>query len=158
MTVLGQTIQESIVEQIAAIAEGRTTFDWEGVNHVANGEARYHHITWTVAEGSEESYERVIVAITDITDSKRTETALLYLSTHDILTSLYNRAYFDTELERLSRGREYPITIFFADMDGLKQVNDVLGHHIGDEMLRTGCPDFKQLLPHRRYYRPHWRR
>jgi diguanylate cyclase (GGDEF)-like protein len=64
------------------------------------------------------------------------EKQLRHLSTHDALTSLYNRAYFEEELARLEYSLEYPITIIVADMDGLKGINDSLGHAVGDQMLK----------------------
>lgn len=130
---------DGLIEQICAIAEGRANLQWEGPNDERDGEVRYHRITWSVAPGSEETYSRVIVAIMDITDSKRAMESLIYLSTHDTLTGLYNRAYFDTEIQRLSVGRTFPVSIVFADMDGLKASNDTFGHHVGDELLRRAA-------------------
>lgn len=75
-------------------------------------------------------------AILDITERKETETKLRYLSTHDMLTGLYNRAYFDEELERLKNGRTFPVSIVVADVDRLKLVNDRQGHAAGDELLK----------------------
>jgi diguanylate cyclase (GGDEF)-like protein len=65
------------------------------------------------------------------------EDKLRYLSMHDMLTGLYNRAFFEEELLRLSKSREYPITILVADADGLKQINDRLGHVMGDALLKA---------------------
>ncbi len=68
----------------------------------------------------------------DITERKKYEEGLHYLGTHDPLTGLYNRAYFDAELERLDTGRDFPVSIVMADIDGLKAVNDSCGHDAGD--------------------------
>jgi diguanylate cyclase (GGDEF)-like protein/PAS domain S-box-containing protein len=72
----------------------------------------------------------------DNTDRKRAEEKLRYLSTHDILTGLYNRAFFEEELARLERGRQHPVSIVVMDVDGLKKVNDRYGHVKGDELLK----------------------
>jgi diguanylate cyclase (GGDEF)-like protein len=72
----------------------------------------------------------------DITSRKEVEVTLRHDSTHDILTGLYNRAFFDEELERLSRSRMFPISIVMADVNGLKTVNDTLGHEAGDNLIR----------------------
>lgn len=72
----------------------------------------------------------------DITERKQLEEQLKYLSLHDPLTGLYNRAYFDQELKRLEDSREYPISIIQCDMDSLKFINDTLGHDAGDEYLK----------------------
>lgn len=76
----------------------------------------------------------------DITERKQYEAQLKYLSMHDALTGLYNRAYFEEEMERLDGGREYPVSIILADIDGLKLVNDALGHDEGDRLIR-GCAE-----------------
>ncbi|MGB4598850.1 MAG: diguanylate cyclase [Trichlorobacter sp.] len=72
----------------------------------------------------------------DITERKHYEENLQYLGTHDPLTGLYNRAYFDAELQRLDTGREFPVSIVMADIDGLKIVNDSQGHDAGDLLIK----------------------
>lgn len=83
---------------------------------------------------------------TDITERKRYEEELKYLSLHDKLTGLYNRAFFEAELNRLARGRDYPITIFSADVDGLKLINDTMGHDSGDKLLKDCAAILKKSL------------
>ncbi|SHG96678.1 PAS domain S-box-containing protein/diguanylate cyclase (GGDEF) domain-containing protein [Thermosyntropha lipolytica DSM 11003] len=78
-----------------------------------------------------------VIAGLDVTERKHYEERLKYLSLHDGLTGLYNRAYFESEMKRLSKSRDYPITLIIADLDGLKLVNDTMGHNIGDEMLKA---------------------
>ena len=73
----------------------------------------------------------------DITDRKKAEEKIEYLSFHDGLTGLYNRAYFDEELNRLDTERQLPITIVMGDLNGLKLINDVYGHSKGDMLLRN---------------------
>ena len=73
----------------------------------------------------------------DITDRKKAEEKIEYLSFHDGLTGLYNRAYFDEELNRLDTERQLPVTIVMGDVNGLKLINDVYGHFKGDMLLRN---------------------
>ncbi|HXE96837.1 MAG TPA: diguanylate cyclase [Dongiaceae bacterium] len=75
----------------------------------------------------------------DITSRKEVEVKLRHESTHDILTGLYNRAFFDEELERLSHSRMFPMSIVMADVNGLKTVNDTLGHDAGDNLIRLAA-------------------
>ena len=84
--------------------------------------------------------------ISDVTESKRYEDRLKYLSLHDQLTGLYNRAFFDAEMERLCGSREYPITVISIDMDGLKLINDTMGHERGDALLKICAEMLKQTL------------
>ena len=72
----------------------------------------------------------------DISDRKKAEEKIKYLSFHDSLTGLYNRAYFDEELRRLDTARQLPITIVMGDVNGLKVINDAYGHEKGDLFLK----------------------
>jgi diguanylate cyclase (GGDEF)-like protein/PAS domain S-box-containing protein len=72
----------------------------------------------------------------DISQRKQMEQRLEYLSYHDQLTGLYNRRFFEEELNRLDVERNLPLTIIMADVNGLKLVNDSFGHAIGDELLK----------------------
>jgi diguanylate cyclase (GGDEF)-like protein/PAS domain S-box-containing protein len=71
----------------------------------------------------------------DITDRKKTQEALEYQSAHDPLTGLYNRMYYQEELRKLQPGRRYPMSILMIDINGLKTINDSLGHAEGDNLL-----------------------
>ncbi len=71
----------------------------------------------------------------DITERKRREKRIEYLSFHDEMTDLYNRRYFENELKRLDSSRKYPITIIIGDLDGLKAINDNCGHKMGDQYI-----------------------
>jgi len=71
----------------------------------------------------------------DITERKKKEKKIEYLSFHDEMTGLYNRRYFENELSRLESSRKYPITIVVGDLNGLKYINDNYGHKKGDEYI-----------------------
>jgi len=81
--------------------------------------------------------ERItIIAVEDITDRKKTEKKITYLTYHDQLTGLYNRRFFEGELKRLDKKRQLPLSIVIADLNGLKMVNDAFGHSTGDEIIK----------------------
>jgi diguanylate cyclase (GGDEF)-like protein/PAS domain S-box-containing protein len=124
------------IEEILHLANGEMDFEVDGANDFIDGEVRYHQVQVMVVPGRENPYERVIVALTDITERKATEEKLIYLSTHDGLTGLYSRSYFETELERLQVSRQYPISLIMADIDYLKETNDQLGHAAGDQLMK----------------------
>jgi diguanylate cyclase (GGDEF)-like protein len=77
---------------------------------------------------------------------QKTQKSLSDLSNHDSLTNLFNRLFFDTELKRLENSRQFPITIIIADVDKLKEINDSLGHHIGDQVLKNIASIFSSVF------------
>lgn len=137
---LGQVFRDDMgkhfTEELVDMWEGKLSYQREGINYALNGDALNIELFWTVLPGSEETFERVLVSLTDITARKKAEDYLKYLGTHDVLTGAYNRAYFEEELARLGRGRRYPISLVLADLNGLKQVNDGRGHAEGDKLIR----------------------
>jgi len=116
--------------------------------------------TWVSREGS-----FLTAIIRDISERKETERQLKYLSFHDPLTGLYNRAYFEEEMSRMEKSRFRSMGLILADVDGLKLINDTMGHKTGDGLLvvmagiikdncrlgdmvaRIGGDEFAVLLP-----------
>lgn len=72
----------------------------------------------------------------DCTEQQRRERELQHMSSHDTLTGVYNRAFFDARMRQIRCTSEYPVCMVMVDIDGLKQVNDWHGHSAGDEILR----------------------
>lgn len=67
----------------------------------------------------------------EITDRKQTEKLLQYQNFHDTLTGLYNRTYFEEEMQRIDKRSDGSVGLIMLDLDGLKLVNDTLGHDQG---------------------------
>lgn len=88
----------------------------------------------------------LVLLATDTTERKNSEERLKYLSLHDQLTGLYNRTFFDSELNNLPPTYTYPLTIVVADLDGLKIINDSVGHEEGDRMLLDSARLLKESL------------
>jgi diguanylate cyclase (GGDEF)-like protein/PAS domain S-box-containing protein len=123
-------------EELIYIAEGKTDFSWDGVNQTLQGKRIEVSISWSVVPGHFDDLSKVIVSMLDITERRMTEKKLLYISSHDALTGLYNRAYFEEEMYRLERGRHFPVSVIMVDVDKLKIINDRDGHAAGDAMLQ----------------------
>lgn len=81
----------------------------------------------------------VVCISKEITDRKLIERELLHLSTHDTLTGMFNRNFFEVELARLQHGAHFPVSIIVLDLDNLKSVNDAWGHAIGDEIIQQAA-------------------
>lgn len=107
----------------------------------------------------------ILIYCRDITRRREQEEEIRYLSQHDYLTGLYNRAFYERELERLERTQTLPLSVIVGDVNGLKMINDSLGHDEGDKLLvsianilkkccrdgdiiaRLGGDEFNILLP-----------
>jgi diguanylate cyclase (GGDEF)-like protein len=77
----------------------------------------------------------VMMILTDVTERLRAEEQIRFLSYHDKLTMLHNRAYIEKVLLELEQAEALPLSIIMADMNGLKLANDVFGHQQGDLLL-----------------------
>jgi diguanylate cyclase (GGDEF)-like protein/PAS domain S-box-containing protein len=110
-------------------------------------EKRYVHksgqIVWalnnvSLVRDADDTPVHFIFQIQDITERKRVEATLESLSLVDELTGLYNRRGFlavtEQHLASIRRHRKIPV-ILYADLDGLKRINDTLGHPEGDQAL-----------------------
>jgi diguanylate cyclase (GGDEF)-like protein len=77
--------------------------------------------------------------VIDVTDRRRVESRLAYMAQHDPLTELPNRTLFQMRLgEALERaGAGERSAIFCLDLDRFKEINDSLGHHVGDLLLKA---------------------
>lgn len=78
---------------------------------------------------------------------KSSQNRIEYLSYRDPLTNLYNRRFFEEELIRLDSEKALPLTIIMADMNGLKLINDSLGHAVGDQLLRKAAEVLTRACP-----------
>ena len=79
--------------------------------------------------------ENTLLIASDVTKRKKSQERVKHLSYHDDLTDLYNRFYYEKEIERLNTERQLPLSIIMGDMNGLKMVNDAFGHDKGDQLL-----------------------
>jgi len=122
-----------------------------------------------IQERTRELNESIARLNNEIAERKEMEKKLRQYATTDIMTSLLNRATGMTVLEKqleLARRRNWPLTIAYLDLDGLKKINDTLGHQVGDELIintariltntlrksdaisRLGGDEFLIVMPH----------
>ena len=99
------------------------------------GVIRFVNWNHTLLLDSEGNVSGVASIGEDITERKQFQERLQHMSFHDSLTGLFNRTYFEEEMIHLEEDVFAPVGIIVCDVDGLKLVNDTLGHSTGDKLL-----------------------
>ena len=123
---------------------------WEGefVNRKKDG-SLFHEKASIVPVYIDNELVNYLAIKLDITKYVEQQKEMDFLAYHDSLTRLPNRIYFEERLEQVlavSRRKKTTAAILFIDLDRFKVINDTLGHHIGDEMLKTVASRIKAVL------------
>ncbi|MDK2980926.1 MAG: hypothetical protein PWQ55_1273 [Chloroflexota bacterium] len=135
--VLNADSKQNAMEIIDTLRSGKTSIEAEVVYNRLDGRKIFTITKLSVIPGHEKDWSRILFSSMDITERKLAEERLTYISLHDIMTGIYNRAFFEEEMSRLSKGRLAPISILILDMDNLKKTNDQHGHLAGDIALQN---------------------
>lgn len=136
-SILSKESRSATIDIFCCLLEGKTNMERELVYTLLDGKKVYTLTKISVMPGYEESWGRILFTNMDITDRKIAEERLTYISLHDIMTSVYNRAFFEEEMARYEKSRVRPISILSMDMDNLKIINDQYGHKAGDHALQN---------------------
>lgn len=136
----------SFREQLLELWEGNLFHQREVVNHALDGSERHVLLQFSIFPSYEHDWSMVQLAMTDITARKKAESYLEYLGKHDVLTKLYNRAFFHEELKRLTRQKIFPVSLIYLDLNALKTINDDFGHDAGDDILRRTGEILQQAI------------
>jgi diguanylate cyclase (GGDEF)-like protein/PAS domain S-box-containing protein len=134
--IFAKGVQDPFLSELLELWDGQLFQLREVVNYHLNGEKLHLLLQLSVLPGHEDDWKLVLVGLTDITARKMAEQELAYLGMHDVLTKLFNRFFFSEEMRRLQARRSEPFTAIMLDINGLKPVNDELGHDAGDALLR----------------------
>jgi len=134
----GQTVHQTAFESGRIVREIS--------NRRKNGDVFLCFLSASVMRDAKGELLGIVGVSRDITERKQAEERLRYLSMHDALTGLYNRAFFEEEISRLERGRQFPVSVVMVDVDDLKRANDSRGHAAGDELLRQAADVLRAIF------------
>jgi len=90
----------------------------------------------------------LVNVVEDVTERRRANEKIAHLAHYDALTDLPNRVLFREQIEReLKKATEgQPFALLYIDIDEFKGINDSLGHHVGDELLKNVASRIKSCL------------
>lgn len=91
--------------------------------------------------------EQVVAIVRDITENRIARDKLIEIGIHDGLTGLYNRYYFEQQLAKLKENPQLQQYVGMFDLDGLKLINDTMGHDKGDEYLIAAAKILQTSFP-----------
>jgi diguanylate cyclase (GGDEF)-like protein/PAS domain S-box-containing protein len=122
---------------IDEVLTGLNTVDFENNTIIVskNGDKRVIEDSAAPILSEDGDIQGHVMVFRDVTDKKIKQDEILYLSYHDSLTTLYNRRYMEERIKQIEEMESYPLSIILGDINGLKMVNDVLGHYEGDRFL-----------------------
>jgi diguanylate cyclase (GGDEF)-like protein/PAS domain S-box-containing protein len=86
-----------------------------------------------------------VITFMDITGRKQKEEQIEYLRCHDILTGIHNRSCYEENVIDIDVPANLPLSVIFADINGLKMTNDIFGHAAGDELVKRSAKILKQI-------------
>ena len=129
-------MEEHFANELIDLWNGKLSYEREGVNYSLSGEPINILLNFKIMPGYEDDFGWALVSIQDISARKKAEEYLHYLGTHDVMTGLFNRAYFEETIQKLELNRKDPVGIIILDLNYLKKTNDTLGHQAGDKLIR----------------------
>jgi diguanylate cyclase (GGDEF)-like protein/PAS domain S-box-containing protein len=118
------------------VLEKKQSIKAETILRAEDGEEIYTEAVKVPVIDKENNVVGVVGLILNVTEKKKAEEELRRISFTDVLTDLYNRTYFEEKAKEFFSDEYLPVGVIMGDANGLKLVNDTLGHNQGDELLK----------------------
>ncbi len=133
------------------VKHGEPVVDYEISGYTPDNPERLRHWFYNFfpVRNTDSKLSGIGIIVAEVTDRKEAEREIHYRAYHDILTGLPNRKYFDERLAYVlhrSKRDHHKFAVLFIDMDRLKNINDSLGHDIGDTVIRELAERLKKTL------------
>ncbi len=138
----GRSSRDKVMEKIAAALKGDiSAFEWRHCRY--DGTPFDAEVTLNAVEIAGKTH--LLATVRDISGRKEAESRLEYLAHHDSLTGLLNRHALQKGVE-LALGENVAAALMLIDLDRFKEINDTLGHHVGDRILQGLGPLLQKAL------------
>ena len=132
---------------IEKILEKKSTIEWKVGKRLVDRKGGSTSIALNASPIIDENgkLHGAVLVLRDTAEESKWRKEIEFISYHDHLTGLYNRRFFETELERLDTRRNLPISVIYADVNGLKIINDAFGHEKGDILLKNAADVLRRI-------------